>query len=160
MNTDIRQEYLEVANYMSLFATLNVLEKKGEYAPHKPVLLLTIISLIEGNVFVENKFPPMQIIKERFNLLWDQFVPEESVFSKAVWTPYWHLQNEPFWHFKPIATQVSLDILIEESKGQTASIGKIRDVIDYAYFDEELYTILQKDNLRHLFKQLLIDTYL
>lgn len=33
-------------------------------------------------------------------------------------------------------------------------------VYEGAIIDEELDTILQKDNLRHLFKQLLIDTYL
>lgn len=160
MNQSAINTYSDIAKYIQAFLSLNINEYKGEKASHKPLLLLSIIQLMEDGVIVDNKIPPVQILKLKFDFLWDKYIIHDTHFSKAVWTPYWHLMNEPFWHFKPIATQESLDILIEESKGQTASIGKIRDVVDYAYFDEELYTILQQDFLQHLFKKLLIDTYL
>lgn len=152
--------YSNIANYIQAFLSLNINEYKGEKAPHIPLLLLSIIQLMEDGVIVENKIPPVQAVKLKYEFLWDKYILHDTFYTKAVWTPYWHLQNESFWHFKPIHSQACLDVLMEESKGQTASIGKIRSVIEYAHFDAELYTILQQDFLQHLFKKLLIDTYL
>lgn len=152
--------YSNVAKYIQSFLALNVNEYKGERSPHKPLLILSLIQLIEDRVINENKIPPVEALKLKYELLWDKYILHDTSYAKAVWTPYWHLQNEPFWHFKPIGSQSSLEAFFEEFKGQTASIGKIRNVIDYAYLDHELYVILQQDYLRHLFKKLLIDTYL
>ncbi len=160
MNQSAINTYSDIAKYIQAFLSLNINEYKGEKAPHKPLLLLSIIQLMEDGVIVENKIPPVQAVKLKYEFLWDKYILHDTSYTKAVWTPYWHLQNESFWHFKPIHSQACLDVLMEESKGQTASIGKIRSVIEYAYFDAELYTILQQDFLQHLFKKLLIDTYL
>lgn len=160
MNQSAINTYSDIAKYIQAFLSLNINEYKGEKAPHKPLLLLSIIQLMEDGVIVENKIPPGQAVKLKYEFLWDKYILHDTSYTKAVWTPYWHLQNESFWHFKPIRSQACLDVLMEESKGQTASIGKIRSVIEYAYFDAELYTILQQDFLQHLFKMLLIDTYL
>ena len=53
-----------------------------------------------------------------------------------------------------------LQEIMEKSKGHTASIGQIRATIKYAYFDDELYNILEQDIFRLLFQDLLINTYL
>ena len=160
MNQSAINTYSDIAKYIQAFLSLNINEYRGEKAPHKLLLLLSIIQLMEDGVIVENKIPPVQILKLKFDFLWDKYILHEPHFSKAVWTPYWHLKNEPFWHFKPITSQSSLDALMEENKGQTASVGKIKDVIEYAYFDDELYNILEQDIFRLLFQNLLINTYL
>lgn len=160
MSQQALNTYSDVAKYIQSFLSLNINEYKGERSPHKPLLILSVIRLIEDGVINENKIPPIEALKLKYELLWDKYILHDTSYAKAVWTPYWHLYNEPFWHFKPINTQASVDTLIEESKGQTASIGKIRSIIEYAYFDEELFKILQQDSFRTLLKSLLIDTYL
>lgn len=160
MNQSAINTYSDIAKYIQAFLSLNINEYKGEKAPHKPLLLLSIIQLMEDGVIVENKIPPVQAVKLKYEFLWDKYILHDTSYTKAVWTPYWHLFSEPFLHFKAIGKQTSVDALIEDSKGQTASIGKIRSVIEYAYFDEELFKILQQDSFRNLLKNLLIDTYL
>lgn len=160
MNQSAINTYSDIAKYIQAFLSLNINEYKGENAPHKPLLLLSIIQLMEDGVIVENKIPPVQAVKLKYEFLWDKYILHDTSYTKAVWTPYWHLQNESFWHFKPIYSQASLDTLMEKSKGHTASIGQIRATIKYAYFDDELYNILEQDIFRLLFQNLLINTYL
>ena len=68
-------------------------------------------------------------------------------YTKApcVWTPFYHLKGEAFWHFKSQDSSNKLEMLL--SFGGTPSIGKMRPVIKFAYFDaatkEELKAVLE-----------------
>lgn len=151
-------KYKELAKYIDQFANLNVLIRNGVSAPHKPILLLTIISLIESGDIWENAIRPTDKVRAIFEALWMNHVHKESPFAIAPWTPFWHLKNEPFWHFKPKKLGFDIDNLV--GPGQTASIGQIRDNIDYAYLDTELFEILQDKEFRVILQRQLIETYL
>ena len=118
-------KYKELAKYIDQFANLNVNISNGSCAPHKPILLLTIISLIDSGDIWENVIRPTDKIRAIFEALWINYVPKELPFAVAPWTPFWHLKNEPFWHFKPKEIGFDIDSLAEP--GQTAKIGEIRD---------------------------------
>lgn len=60
MNQSAINTYSDIAKYIQAFLSLNINEYKGEKAPHKPLLLLSIIQLMEDGVIVENKIPPVQ----------------------------------------------------------------------------------------------------
>ena len=151
-------KYKELAKYIDQFANLNVNISNGSCAPHKPILLLTIISLIDSGDIWENVIRPTDKIRAIFEALWINYVPKESPFAVAPWTPFWHLKNEPFWHFKPKEIGFDIDSLAEP--GQTAKIGDIRDNIAYAYLDQELFDILQYKEIRAVLQRQLIETYL
>lgn len=151
-------KYKELAKYIDQFANLNVNISNGSCAPHKPILLLTIISLIDSGDIWENVIRPTDKIRAIFEALWINYVPKELPFAVAPWTPFWHLKNEPFWHFKPKEIGFDIDSLAEP--GQTAKIGEIRDNIAYAYLDQELFDILQYKEIRAVLQRQLIETYL
>ena len=150
--------YKKLAKYIDQFSNLNVRILHGDSAPHKPILLLTIISLIESGDIWKNAIYPTDKIKAIFEALWMNYVRNNTQFVIAPWTPFWHMKNEPFWHFKPKQLGFDIDSLVDT--GQTASIGQIRDHIDYAYLDQELYDILQDKEFRNILKRQLIETYL
>ena len=151
-------KYKELAKYIDQFANLNVNISNGSCAPHKPILLITIISLIDSGDIWENVIRPTDKIRAIFEALWINYVPKELPFAVAPWTPFWHLKNEPFWHFKPKEIGFDIDSLAEP--GQTAKIGEIRDNIAYAYLDQELFDILQYKEIRAVLQCQLIETYL
>ena len=151
-------KYKELAKYIDQFANLNVNISNGSCAPHKPILLLTIISLIDSGDIWENVIRPTDKIRAIFEALWINYVPKELPFAVAPWTPFWHLKNEPFWHFKPKEIGFDIDSLAEP--GQTAKIGEIRDNIAYAYLDQELFDILQYKEIRAVLQRQRIETYL
>lgn len=49
---------------------------------------------------------------------------------------------ERFWHFQPIYTLADIDEIVKP--GETASLGKMKKVIKYAYLDNELFNIIQE----------------
>lgn len=151
-------KYIELSKYIEQFANLNIHVNSGQHAPHKPIMLLAVISLIESGDIWENEIHPSEKLRTIFEALWLNYVPKNSKYAIAPWTPFWHLKNEPFWHFK--AKEVGFDIDTLAEPGQTAKIGDIRDKISYAYLDQELFDILQDKNLREILEHQLVDMYL
>ena len=87
MNQSAINTYSDIAKYIQAFLSLNINEYKGEKAPHKPLLLLSIIQLMEDGVIVENKIPPVQAVKLKYEFLWDKYILHYTSYTKAVWTP-------------------------------------------------------------------------
>lgn len=144
--------------YMKLFESLNIHVQDGQRAPHKPIMLLSIISLIEQGILVNNEIPLTDVIEKEFNAQWTKFVSPKSIYNPAVWTPFWHLKNEPFWHLKAKdGNDAAIDKLV--GAGETASIGKMREAIKYASLDEDLFLLLTIEYSRNKIK-LLLKTFL
>ena len=155
---DATNKYKELAKYIDLFGNLNTHFILGSCAPHKPIMLLTIISLIDSGDIWKNIIYPTDKVKTIFKAFWMNYVPGDSPFTIAPWTPFWHLKNEPFWHFKSKESGFDIESLAES--GQTAKIGDIRKYIAFAYLDQELFNILQDKEFRAILSRQLIETYL
>lgn len=155
---DKQAKYSELAKYIDQFSNLNVHVSFGQYAPHKPIMLLTIMSLIESGEIWQNAIRPTDKLRTIFEALWMNYVHDNTSYDIAPWTPFWHLKNEPFWHFKPKEEGFDIDSLA--APGQTAKIGDIRDNLAYAYLDQELFELLQDKGIRDILKHQLIDMFL
>ena len=155
---DKRSKYNELAKYIDLFSNLNVHVSFGQHAPHKPIMLLTVISLIDSGEIWQNVIQPTDKLKTIFEALWVNYGHDNTTYDIAPWTPFWHLKNEPFWHFKPKKDGFDIDSLT--APGQTAKIGDIHDNLEYAYLDQELFELLQDKGIRDILKHQLIDMYL
>ena len=93
-------DYRILAKYIDQFANLKVNINSGSRAPHKPIMLLTVIALIDSGDVWENAIRPTDKVRAIFEAFWLNYVPRGTKFDIAPWTPFWHLKNEPFWHFK------------------------------------------------------------
>lgn len=155
---DKQTKYKELAKYIDQFSNLNVHVSFGKYAPHKPVMLLTIISLIDSGEIWQNAIRPTDKLRTIFEAFWMNHVHDNTNYDIAPWTPFWHLKNEPFWHFKPKVAGFDVDSLA--APGKTATIGSIRDNIEYAYLDQDLFELLQDKGIRNVLRLQIIDMYL
>lgn len=141
--------------YMIQFDSLNVHVQNGHSAPHKPIMLLSVISLIEQGCLVKNEIPLTEVIEKEFNIQWIKYVDPDSGYKPSVWTPFWHLKNEPFWHLKAKdGNNASIDKLAKP--GQSATIGKMRETIKFACLDDDLYQLMKMDYCRNELKLILI----
>lgn len=71
---------------------------KGCYAPHKPVMLLTVIDLISTGHINSTTVYLDKELKQRFKEIWEQYVPAECSFKCEYRNPFTYLDHEPFWH--------------------------------------------------------------
>lgn len=161
IETDVRMEMSDVkqdkdlSDYTDDFASLSVAVSKGKKLPHKAILLLGIMQLIEDGELDGNIIPLDKSIADAFCKSWDKYFDTKA---PSVWTPFYHLKGEPFWHFKARESDEKLDMLL--GFGGTPSIGKMRPVIRYAYFDDKLYGLMNNVSSREVLRRVLIENYL
>lgn len=145
--------------YTEAFSNLKVHYASGKAAPHKAILLLAISDLIESGAISKNEIGMTEELKEAFEVRWDKHVPKDSQYKSAVWTPYWHMRYEEFWHFVPL-DGVSEATIAGLAAGYTASIGKMKSHIRYSKLDEDLFELFLNKESRCKLQELLVKTWL
>lgn len=86
-----------MSNYKEYFAKLKIARIKGQSAPHKYVMLLSIIDLFESEEIKRNSILLNDSLDICFQHTWKKYVGDNSVFKPISATPFSNLINEPFW---------------------------------------------------------------
>lgn len=141
--------------YEKEFANMSVGISKGRKLPHKAILLMSLMKLIETGVIAENRIELDNVIANAFSSTWNKYFDTKV---PNVWTPFYHLKGESFWHFKTSGNEDKLKDLL--SFGGTPSIGKMRPIIKYAYLDKTLFTYMENYECRKKLKDILKMTYI
>ena len=144
------------ASYVEIFRNLSTGVQNGRKLPHKAVLLLSILTLIENGTITENKIHLDKTIANTFASTWGDYLHNSKIPS--VWIPFWYMKSESFWHFKALADENILQNLL--CFAGHPSVGQMRNVIKYAYVDEQLFSLIQDREDSSKLKKALIDTYL
>lgn len=144
------------ASYVEIFRNLSTGVQNGKKLPHKAVLLLSILTLIENGTITENKIHLNKTITNTFASTWIDYLHNSKIPS--VWIPFWYMKSESFWHFKALADENILQNLL--CFAGHPSVGQMRNVIKYAYVDEQLFSLMQDRVERLKLKKVLIETYL
>ena len=108
---------------------------RGEVIMAKPVLLLALIDGIRENVFVDNEFELSEWLESRYVMLMRKYT-RSSQFSNVtgIENPFWHLATDGFW---------TLQYRMEPPNGNSPSKRWLKDNVEYAYFDESLWILIQ-----------------
>jgi len=120
-------------------------------APHKPVLLLAVIRIIETGLIKENRITPSPQLIASFHFIWNKYVHSGHKPNFAL--PFFHLSNEGFWHLHVVSGK-------EVEFQKLSSIGSLpllKKTIQYASLDSVLFEELQKTGCREVLKQTLIN---
>lgn len=139
--------------YSECFANLRTAKKLGLPAPHKAVLLLSVMELVEAGVITGNRIELSECLEKTFLKHWKRYVGTSVVFQAKVATPFWHLQNEPFWNLylnngKDLSTVTS-----------PYSVSRLRENT-HAIIDQELFELMRDEDSRARLRVLLISQYL
>ncbi|MBQ8169653.1 MAG: hypothetical protein IJZ98_02810 [Bacteroidales bacterium] len=139
--------------YSKYFSNLRTAKKLGLPAPHKAVLLLSVMELVETGVIIGNRIELSERLEKTFLKLWKRYVGTSVVFQAKVATPFWHLQNETFWNLylnngKDLSTVTS-----------PYSVSRLRENT-HAIIDQELFELMRDEDSRARLRVLLISQYL
>ncbi len=129
--------HLEQLKYYSIrFSRLRVDRARG-IAPHKPILILSVIELIEQQKLRRNRIFPSAELISTFLKYWGYLGSNNHRSDIAL--PFFHLTSEQFWHLVPNpGFEASLACKI-----RPRSLAALRDAVNYAYIDEALFELLQ-----------------
>ena len=140
--------------YLYAFSKLKRANTIYGRAPHKPVLLLSIIELIDKGLIVKNAVPINANLVGVFKENWQLLVP--TLHQADFTQPFYYLQSEkvagtPIWVLQAYpGYQINAHI---------KSVNKLAEVCAYGYFAEELFLLLADKHSRISFKHLLLDIY-
>ena len=144
--------------YIQLFQCLNVNKQRGVAAPHKAIMLLSVIDLVEYGVVDSNRIEFSERLEQQFQYNWSRYIGQSDVFQPRVGTPLWHLNNEPFWRLVPY--EGGDEAVVIHLQGNPYAPGTTRKLICYAEIDKELFGLLQDETNRAKFRTTLIKHYL
>jgi predicted restriction endonuclease len=120
--------------------------------PHKLILLMAIIKLIEKKQIIENKVPFDDTLKEAFSDVFEKFHTTQDWNQPS--QPYFHLRTSDFWFHKIKAGRESAYAKLTTSGGGDQ---RILQNIEYAYFSDEAFNVLTNEHMRSVLHEYLLD---
>ena len=140
-------------NYIQLFSSFTTARKAGKNAPHKAILMLSIIDLVEQGYITTNKIILDKQLEDMFSHLWKRYVGSSIIFKPNIAAPFWHLQNEPFYN---LYHNGGLPLNLADPH---YSISYLRDNT-HALIDEDLFRLMCDESCRAELRVTLISKYL
>jgi len=148
----------DIAKYKQAFANLHTdkspvrwTEQTKHRAPHKPLLLLSIIDLFAQGFITTNLIELSLELGELFSLYWAKVMPPGRDGNIAL--PFYYLKSDKFWHLQAKPGNENL------LNTQIRSVIQLRDTVYGAKLDNELYVLLQSEQIRNELSVLLIEIY-
>ena len=123
-------------------------------SPHKAIFILTIIESIKRGFIKENRIFANSTLSDTFKRIWDKYVPADWPFRGNVFQPYIHMSSEPFYFLVNAEGVNHFDI------NHNWSRSLVSRYIDYAYFDTQLFELLQSQSFTDRLSKALIDKLL
>ena len=141
------------AYYIDKFSKLLQGVTKYGPAPHKAVLLLSVIRGIELDYIHNNIIPVTPELVSLFKSTWNTLVESKHVATFAL--PFFHLQSEGFWHLQ-VRPGFENWLKVTKSLG---SFNQLQIAVEYAALDGELFLLLANGKTRNQLKDVLLETY-
>jgi putative restriction endonuclease len=140
----------DLAYYCNCFAKLNVSKTKERgTANHKPILILSVLELITQKSIVKNQIYVSNELIDIFKKYWSILVAN-SIYTDALHYPFIHLRREEFWHLK----------FKDNYEGdRIKTTNKLKEKVEYAYLDNELFDLLQDVFSRQVLVDSLVSTW-
>lgn len=131
--------------YMSVILAIKCAHVAGKLALAKPALLIATIDAIGKKKFVDNKIF-YDFLKEYYNNICNEFRCKQTPMSY----PYYFMGSESFWNLKWNCVPIS-------TKSPTEKM--IREKVDYAYLDNDLWNLLQDADSREILKEAILNHF-
>ncbi len=129
--------------FLKRIGSLNRATVNGLKAPHKPILLLSVIESIAFGEILENKIEIGPLLVARFKDNWNRLV-NTNIFQPNFALPFFHMQKEGFWKLK---TYFGKEILVTSSHS-IKSFSQLKESVAYSYLDSNLFALIQNPKTR------------
>lgn len=138
--------------YVHKFTHLKRDNKNGG-APHKPILLFSLIDLYQRNLIDTEKVFLVPEFVASFKSHWNKLVitNHHPIFA----LPFYHMSSEPFWHLIP---NFGCEKWIE-SKSSMRSLNNLMTAVHHVEIDKELFELLNDPVSREVLKSSILEKY-
>lgn len=142
----------QLQSYLLAFKKLRIDRSHGP-APHKPILLLSILQAVQNSLIEQNRIYITPEIVSLFTANWSSLVL--SNHQCRFFLPFFHLSSAPFWKLIPKQGYESLLSL----KSGIQSFSALNAAVEYALIDEDLFLLMKNPVSNATLKGFLLDEY-
>ena len=143
----------DIDRWVDRFQRLRVDRARGFAAPHKPLLLLAILDLIDDATIVVPQVELTPDLVETFHAYWQAVVSSQT--KGAMYLPFFHLKSDRFWTLIPNeGHEAELKYM-----NKARSYAQLRSAVSHAELDNDLWEVLQTADGRQKLRQALIAAY-
>lgn len=125
---------LSLSYYNTLLLSVKTLIVAGKKKVAKPIFMLAIIQAINEKLITENKIKYTNELETIYMRLYGKYGETPSPMKY----PFYHLQSDGFYHIEGTLP----------TKSPTPK--QLKEKIQYAYFDEQLWKLLQNEENRNV----------
>ena len=126
----------------------------GEHSsPHKPALLLAIISLIESGKVKYNRIEYDQALLQLFRRYFEKVRSHRDAVNSM--DPFWRLRTDGFFHHHP---KPGHEAAVRNQRG-APTLGQLHEISDYSFLDDDLFELLRDPTKRRQLRETLVSTY-
>ncbi|KYG77754.1 HNH endonuclease [Roseivirga spongicola] len=148
--TPQQNEFL--TKYLKVFRKLRIDRSHG-IAPHKPILLLSIIQAYETKRISEPKIYLTPELVALFKTNWNKLV--QTNHDCRISYPFFYMKSEGFWVLKPKAGFSNLNTMGSLVK----SFANLNAAVEYAEIEKPLFELLNDASSRKALLQVLLEEY-
>ncbi|KAA3644309.1 MAG: HNH endonuclease [Bacteroidetes bacterium] len=142
----------KLAYYIKKFKSLKRAHNNGG-APHKPILLLSLIHLFRTGFYTNNHIEVTPEFVATFRNYWNKLVLTNHTLNFAL--PFYHMKSEPFWSLE---AKLGFENAINY-KGSMRSIGNLIKAVKHAKIDQDLTHLLINPESSEILKLTLLEKY-
>lgn len=142
-----------LSKYLNEFRKLRVDRSHGGVAPHKPILLISVLQAYQQGVLKDRFIPVLPELVALFQSNWNILVntPFECRFA----LPFYHLSSSSFWKLLP---KPGYEQFLR-SRSSMSSFKSLESVIEAAFINEDLLALFMHTETNIALQQILLDTY-
>jgi len=145
-------------DYIYAFQNLKTNNKYERKSPHKAILLLSVMELIEKGSITSNEIVYNDELLSTFQNIWNKVLPQEATFYTTVYFPFWHLQSEEFWHVIPRRGKETAFQTQWETRTKPTE-ARVVELIKCVVLDDDLYFQMTLPSGRSSLRRILLETY-
>ena len=132
-------------------------DKSGPHErPHKPVLLLSIIDLIDRGLISSNAVPLSEELVATFKRYFE--IVRKHNDQPTIQNPFFFLRGDKFWQLVPRPGKEA--IYRPGATSGAPSVRQLREAVQFGRFEHGLWQLLAHDISRHQLREALITRYL
>lgn len=135
--------------YKESFCNLRCSFRNSKPAPHKAILLITLISLIRKEVIIYHQFIIDRYFIDEFNKQWNLLISNSSCYNNNICMPFFRMGSEKFWR-----------IIGGNLDKPATSPSKLIEKNCMVEIDKELFMILKNPEYRIKLNDILIQNYI
>jgi putative restriction endonuclease len=139
--------------YIKKFQNLKQGITKYGPAPHKPILLLSLLQAYRSQLYTENNIIVTPELVSLFTSNWNALVETKNVSNFAL--PFFHLSRERFWHLQANPGYETALNNIES----ISSLGQINTFVQSASLDIELFNLFKNHESNSILSEVLLLKY-